>query len=280
MKFMKICVWILVVAAMSLACGATSKPSPRSSENLSLTHLEAVLRGAVVISNPGTPLQVSDSRLQQVSGGYEFRVAGEEWSGYYKNGTPVMGIDYPLTVALDYRESVKDISRISFSRLDGALGSFGRGVADGSDWILPRLPAGVRVRAVLEFKNPLAERDLAWEYQSNRFFLSRGSGNDRPISWGGDIECPTPSVRRACDNRSSIDTFRAWVQELAENDRLLLDKFGISLDSLRIAAKESRIYGLIQQASPQVLRRFKKDRNVRSLWIVDMWPCREKEPCP
>ncbi|MBE3009596.1 hypothetical protein IL992_10350 [Microbispora sp. NEAU-D428] len=280
MKCIKICASMVAVLAMSIACGATSKPLPRSSGDFSPAHLVTVLRGAIVISNPGTPLLVSDSRLQRIPGGYEFRVSGEEWSGYYQASTPVMDIDHPLTVTLDHSGNVRDISKLPFSRLDGALRNFGRGAGDESDWILPRLSAGIRVRAVAEFEIPMSERELAWNYQSNRYFLSRGSGSGRPIYWGGDIECPAPSVRRDCDSHSAIDTFRAWVGQLTEKDRLILDKFGISLDALRVTAKEGRIYGLIQQASPQVIRQFKKNRNVRSLWIVDMWPCRKKEACP
>ncbi len=280
MKCIRVCISVLVVAAMTLACEATSKQSAQASRNISLAHLATVLRGAVVISNPGTPLRVSDSRLRQIPGGYEFRVAGEEWSGYYQTGTPVMDIDYPLVVTLDRSGNVTEVSKIPFSRLDSTLRYFGRGVGDDSDWVLPRLPAGIRVRTVVELKNPLGERDLAWDYQSDRYFLSRGSGGSRPIYWGGDIECPAPPTRRACDSNSSIGTFRAWVDQLTERDRIILNKFGLSLDSLRAIAKEGRIYGLIQQASPQIVRRFKKNQNVRSLWIVDMWPCRKKEPCP
>ncbi len=104
MKRIKICASMLVIASACLACGATTKPPSQSIHGFSPAHLENLLRGAIVISNPGTPLIVSESRLQQVLGGYEFRVAGEEWSGYYQDSTPITGIDYPLTVALDNNE--------------------------------------------------------------------------------------------------------------------------------------------------------------------------------
>ncbi|WP_433420841.1 hypothetical protein ACQP1V_09110 [Microtetraspora malaysiensis] len=280
MKRIKICASMLIIASTGLACGTTTKPPSQSIHGFSPAHLETVLRGAIVISNPGTPLIVSDSRLQQVLGGYEFRVAGEEWSGYYQDSTPIMDIDYPLTVTLDSKGNIKDISKLPFNRLDSALRYFSRGSRDGSDWILPRLPAGIRLKVLVELKNPIVEKNLAWDYQSNRFFLSRGSGNERPLYWGGDIGCPEPPVKPACDKDSSVDTFRSWVQRLTDKDRPILDKFGISLNSLRTVAKEGQIYGFIQEASPQVVRRFKKDKNVRSLWVIDMWPCRQKEQCP
>ncbi|MCC5579240.1 hypothetical protein IMZ11_26790 [Microtetraspora sp. AC03309] len=280
MKRIKIYTSMLAIASTGLACGATTEQPSQSSHRFSPAHLETVLRGAIVISNPGTPLLVSDSRLQQVPGGYEFRVAGEEWSGYYQSSTPIMDIDYPITVTLDSTGNIKDISKLPFNRLDSALRYFSRGSGDGSDWILPRLPTGIRARALVEFKNPIAEKNLVWDYQSNRFFLSRGSGNDRPIYWGGDIGCPPPPVKPACHGNSAVETFRSWVQRLTDKDRPILDKFGISLNSLRAVAQESQIYGLIQEASPQVVRRFRKDKNVRSLWVIDMWPCRQKEPCP
>jgi hypothetical protein len=166
-----------------------------------------------------------------------------------------------------------------------AVDDFGKGMAgDGSAWILGSLPTGVKVTAVVEFRQPIKEQKLgSLDFADGVMpvFLSRARLSGPPIFWSGDEGCPEGTAHAGCREYSSVQQFKAWAAKLIPNDDTTLRGFGLSLADIRKAASEGLIYGtLIDTASPAFLRDLMRHPNIGGVWITDMQPCPRKQPCP
>ncbi|WP_204048213.1 LamG-like jellyroll fold domain-containing protein [Microbispora siamensis] len=273
----------LVVALLSIsACGDSEAASaPRPSAPFP-DHAELVVKLAAVTTNPGRRLDLRNWYREPQGSGYRIGATGELWSGFRG---PVRISPSSYAVTLDAAGKVVQVPEPSPDPISRVLLGLGTGAGfgtaakgDGSAWVLKRLPSGLTVEAIIEFKKPVTEKALGVENgPPERVLLSRSRKAGSPLYWDGDEGC-APGSR--CVEWSSVNQFRSWVARLAGTDESNLRKFGLALGELRKAASDGLIYGVITESSPRRLREMSRDKNVLGVWITDMWPCPKKESCP
>jgi hypothetical protein len=182
------------------------------------------------------------------------------------------------------------------SRLTEPLGQTGERAGSQQEarrWaegVFGRLPTSLLGTAVVEFERPLTGEEFQKFYQEHykdevpgpdpTFLLSAaggGSAYHMPMGWSSlsglffHEPAPEQGTELSASGAEAIESFRNWVGQLRDHDAGNLKDLGLSLDNLRRAAAEGRIYGYVTAGeSVDALRKTLDDSQVRTIRLGDV----------
>ncbi|MEV5558125.1 hypothetical protein AB0L44_31105 [Nonomuraea wenchangensis] len=163
-----------------------------------------------------------------------------------------------------------------------ALDSVGQDAPGKEDTkkVLDRLPESMYALAVVEFAEPLGEREFSAFVQRHgrvppEIAIYRAGGT--PISWRLATPLPdtpqgdVPQLAAAELPRNGLTGFRRWVGDLRDHDAVNLEKFGLRLEPLRKSAADGLAYAYVtQHARVRDLRALVDDPQIRAIRLADV----------
>ncbi|MFG1619889.1 hypothetical protein ACGFI3_44670 [Nonomuraea wenchangensis] len=168
-----------------------------------------------------------------------------------------------------------------FTALDSVGTDAPPGKADTKK-ILDRLPESMYALAVVDFAEPLGEREFSAFVQRHggvppEIAIYDGRIGGTPISWRLDTPLPdasqgdAPELTDAELPRNGLAGFRRWVGDLRDHDAVNLDKFGLGLKMLRKWAADGLAYAYVtQHARVRDLRALIDDPQIRAIRLADV----------
>lgn len=180
--------------------------------------------------------------------------------------------EFEVSVKYDRDSGVTHVSPLPATRLSRVLKAVGVVEADSrvtrdARELLRHMGKSVEVVAVAELAKPMTEDSVTEKksglVQPGGVLLSPNGGR---LPFGASLYCG-----RTCHRKSYVASFREWVATLRPQDKPALRAFGLELDSLRAAAQEGKIYGLVYGGyDPGTLLEISRNPHVKALYVADV----------
>ncbi|AWS40729.1 hypothetical protein [Streptosporangium sp. 'caverna'] len=244
---------------------------PDYSSGLSSLDSDLTSMTLTIEAEPREPRQLP-SEVTRRPGAVSFEIT-QNLLGHVTEG--VYGLQSKLTEALGQTGEHAGSQQEAHGRAEGVFG---------------RLPKSLLGTAVVEFERPLTGEEFEKFYQEHygdegpgpdlTFLLSpAGSGSTfrMPLGWSSSFSvffhepAPDRETGLSTSGAEAVKSFQNWVGQLRDHDAANLKELGLSLDNLRKASSDGRIYGYVTAGeSVDALRKTLDDPKVRTVRLGDV----------